>query len=414
MAEQLVIYLKDINTLEADWVFSSQNGEITTPLNSGSISELVEKNKNNILSVQKTTIIIYAEHIHLSYQNIPSKNSQRALQAIPFALEEQLAEDIELLHFATSSPQKNIYPVAVINHETLKQILSNLKKYDINPDNVFADISCLPQDPNSWNLLSHNNSISINQHSNSVIHADTDSLAIILNQLLQQTDEGQLPDSINIWFDNETETLQLPESMPENIEVILHEYKKSPLSSFSKNLTHKSIINLLQGPYKLASQSNNWWKVWKATAILAAIAITLELISGGIQLNKLESENKSINKEITRIYKKSFPRSKRIVNARVQMGNKLKQLRRSNNKGVSSFTDLLVNTSSVLQQTDSINIKTIRFSNKKLELQFSIDKLSSVDSLKLRLNKLPNIKAETVSAASESTSVNAKISIEAI
>jgi general secretion pathway protein L len=414
MAEQLVIYLKDLNTLEADWVFSHQNGEITTPLSSGSISELVDKNKNSILSVQKITVIIYAEHIHLSYQNIPAKNRQRALQAIPFALEEQLADDIDLLHFATSSPQKNIYPVAAIKHETIRNILDKLKEFKITPDNIHADISCLPQDNNSWNLFSHQNNISIDQHKNSVIYADTGSFAIILNQLLQQTDENQLPDTINIWSDSDTSTLQLPTTIPENIKIIQHEYKQSPLSTFSKYLTQKNIINLLQGPYKVVSQTDHWWKAWKIAAALAVISISFELISGGIQLNRLESESKSIGKEITRIYKKSFPRSKRIVNTRVQMENKLKQLRKNNTKGVSSFIDLLASTSPVIQQTNGIKIQAINFSNKKLEIQFSIDKLSSVDSLKSRLNKLPNIKAEIVSASSEATSVNAKITIEAI
>ncbi|MCK5336262.1 MAG: hypothetical protein KAQ67_08865, partial [Gammaproteobacteria bacterium] len=134
MATQLVIYLKDISSLNADWVFTSQSNEITTPVNSGTIAEFAEKNKNNILSAQLITCIINAELIHFSYQNIPAKNKQRALQAIPFALEEQLAEDIELLHFATTSAENNIYPVAAIKHELLQNLLNKLKEHGIQPD----------------------------------------------------------------------------------------------------------------------------------------------------------------------------------------------------------------------------------------------------------------------------------------
>lgn len=414
MAEQLVIYLKDLHSLDADWVFSSQNGEITTPLNSGSIDELVEKNKNSIQSVQVITCIIRAENIHLSYQHIPAKNKQRALQAIPFALEEQLAEDIELLHFATSNPKNSIFPVAVIKHEILQSLLAKLKEYDIAPSNVYADIACLPQTENSWNLLHHENIISIDQHQNSIIHADLNTFAIILNQLLQQTSEEQLPDTINIWSDSEESILQLPDNLPESINVIHHEYKSSPVSLFSKNLANKNIINLLQGSYKVVTHSNHWWKAWQVAAILATIALVLEILSGTLMLNRLESENSQLNKEITQIYKKTFPRSKRIVNARVQMETKLKQLRKNNNKGSSSFTDLLATTAPIIQQTNTLSIQSINFNNKKLELQFSIDKLSSVETFKTRLNKLSNIKAEIISSASESKLVNAKITIEAI
>ena len=323
MAEQLVIYLKDLHSLDADWVFSSQDGEITTPLNSGSIGELVEKNKNSIQSTLTITCIIRADNIHLCYQHIPAKNKQRALQAIPYALEEQLAEDIELLHFSTSNPKNSIFPVAVIKHETLQSLLQKLKEYGISPVNVYADISCLPQEENSWNLLHHENTINIDQHLDSIVHADSNSFTILLNQLLQQTTEDHLPDTINIWSDSEENKLQLPDNLPEKINIIHHEYKSSPVSLFSKNLTNRNIINLLQGPYRVVTHSNHWWKAWKIAAILAAIALVLEILSGALTLNQLESENAQLNKEITQIYKKSFPQSKRIVNARVQMETKL-------------------------------------------------------------------------------------------
>lgn len=414
MAEQLIIYLKDLTSLDADWIFSSQNGEINTPLNSGSLTELIEKNKNSVLSASKIICIIPAKNIHLSYQNIPAKNKQRALQAIPFALEEQLAEDIDLLHFATDHANKNIYPVAAIKHETIEALLNKLSEHNIKAHALYVDINCLQKTNNSWNVLHHADEISIDQHKTSVINTDLDLFSVSINQLLQQLDTADLPEAIHIWSDSEAEELVLPDEVPESIKVIRHEYKMSPISLFSKSLTHNGLINLLQGPYKVISRSSNSWKAWKAVAILAAIAITLELFSGVIALNGLESENKLISTEINRLYKKSFPQSKRIVNARVQMENKLKQLRKSNGKDSSSFIDLLAASSAIIQQTNNLTIQAINFSNNRLELQFSIDKLSNVESLKNQLNQLPNIKSEILSSSSESKSVNAKIIVEAI
>lgn len=414
MAEQLIIYIKDLSSLNADWIFSSQNGKINTPLNSGTLTELIEKNKNSVLSVSKIICIIAAKNIHLSYQNIPAKNKQRALQAIPFALEEQLAEDIDLLHFATGQADKNIYPVAAIKHETVEALLNKLSEYNIKPHALYVDINCLQKSNNSWNVLHHADEISIDQHKNSIINTDLDLFSVSINQLLQQLDTADLPETIHIWSDGETEELVLPDEISESIQVIKHEYKTSPIGLFSKSLTDNGLINLLQGPYKVISRSSNSWKVWKAAAILSAIAITLELFSGVIVLNDLEIENKLISTEINRLYKKSFPQSKRIVNARVQMENKLKQLRKSKGKTSSSFIDLLAASSAIIQQTNNLTIQAINFSNNRLELQFTIDKLSNVESLKNQLNQLPNIKSEILSSSSESKSVNAKITVEAI
>lgn len=414
MAEQLVIYLNDIHSLSSDWIFTSETGDVTTPLSSGTIAELVEKNKNSLTSLKNVICIINSELVHLSFQNIPAKSKQRALQAIPFILEDQLAEEIEQLHFAASNAENNVYPVAAIRHEFMQSLLSNLAEFNISPSAVYADISCLPQKANCWNILNSKSGICIDQHTDSIIHTDADFFPDIIKRLLKKADKAQCPDSVSIWSATDAAELTLAENMSENINIIQYEYDTSPIVHFLKMNNNKSLINLLQGPYKVVSHSSHWWKVWRVAAILGAVAIVLELVLGTVQLNKLTSHNELLEAEITNIYKKSFPRSKRIVNARVQMENKLKQLRKGKSKGAASFTDILLDTSPVLQATPGITIQAINYNNNKLQLSFSIDKLSSVESLKQRLNKLHNIKAELISSSSEAQQVNAQISIEVI
>lgn len=414
MTEQLIIYLKDIDSLQADWIFTNLAGDISTPINSGSIAELAEKDKNNILAVQKTTCIICSDQIHFSYQKIPAKSIQKALQAIPFVLEDQLAEDINQMHFATTSAKNNTYPVAAIKHETLQTLLDKLAEFNIKPDYIHPDICCLPQSDNSWNLLHHDDKISIDQHRDSLIHTDRDSFSIILNSLIKQLDDDHLPDSITLWSAQDTEALVLPEGLAATLDIIKNDYDTSPISIFSKQLNNKGLVNLLQGRFKIIRQSNSWWKAWRVAAVLIIAVVLLELVAGSLQLNSLEAENTLLNSEINRIYKKSFPRSKRIVNARVQMENKLKKLKKGNNKGSVTFTDLLVSSSPIIQQTSGLDILAINFSNKKMEVEFSIDKLSSVEKLKSRLNSVANLKAELISSSSDAKRVNAKIKIEAL
>jgi len=49
---------------------------------------------------RRVLLIIPNEDVVLTSVKIPSKNKKQLLQAIPFALEENLAEDIEDLHFS--------------------------------------------------------------------------------------------------------------------------------------------------------------------------------------------------------------------------------------------------------------------------------------------------------------------------
>jgi len=409
MPQQLIIYIKDISTLDADWVFCSPTGEISSPISSGSVSELAEK--NNLGGALTIRCVLNSDYLHFSYQSVPAKNKQRALQAIPFALEEQLAEDIEELHFATDIPVNNIYPTAVIQHKLLEELLSSLSAFNIQPSAVYADINCLPQTTGSWNILCTDNGISINPFTDSVIHCDADSFSIILPRLLQQTDNDILPDNINIWSKTE---ITLPEDMPAEITITQQSFSHSELSLFLEALNSRSAVNLLQGRYKVISQNTEWWKPWRLAAALAATAFCLQLLSGGLSLNRLQTENKQLEHQINKIYKQTFPRSKRIVNARVQMENKLKKLRKGSGKSDFGFTDLLIVTSPILQQTADIEIQTMDFNNNKLELNVSTNRLANIESLKSRLNQLGQIKAELLSSSSKAKLVNAKIRIEAL
>ncbi|MDH5393796.1 MAG: type II secretion system protein GspL [Gammaproteobacteria bacterium] len=409
MAEQLIIYLKDSHSLDAEWVFCHSNGELKTPVDTGSIAELADKNKNAIAEAVEIFCIINAELMHFSYQSIPANNMQRALQAIPFVLEEQLAEDIELMHFATSKAEQNIYPVAAIRHECLQQILSSLEQYAIHPDYIYPDVLCLPRAENSWVFFNSDDRTSINQGSNTIIHSDQQMLPLILQTLLQQAGD-KLPDSFEVWS-SETAASQADFAVPESLQVNRHEYT-SAVSLFSTNLNNKKLVNLLQGRYQVVKDTRQWWKPWLLAASLAAVLLCLELVSGIISLNKISNENTLLSAEINRIYKQSFPASKRIVNARVQMESKLKSLQKTSGTASSGFIDILADIAPVIQQKSNIKIKDISYRNRKFEIQVTTDQLSHAESLLQDFNKLQSVKAELISSTSESKRVNARIKLE--
>ncbi len=414
MADQLLIYLHDNQTLYADWVFIQANGEASSVIESGPLHELAEKNKNALADTTYINCIINAELVSYSEINIPAKNRQRALQAIPFALEDQLAEDIDQLHFAIGKPSDNTYPVISIAHQALKDLLEKCQHVGINIDAMYVDILSLPGDvqaDKSWSVLQSDSKASILTANGDLINTDSDSLPVFFASLIQQKTES-LPALVNHYHEENSEATTLP--LPEEVSLNKIGYKQTPLMLLSNQLSKPSMLNILQGPYQVVRESNQWWRPWQTAAIIAAVALLLHIISGGINLKQLQQENKLIEKEITRIYKKSFPRSKKIVNARVQMENKLKQLKKSSGKTDYSFTDILLDSAPLIKQTAGVEMQGIGYHNRKLELQLTLDKLSTAEALKNKLNKLSRVKAELLSASSEAKQVNARIRLEAL
>lgn len=414
MADQLLIYLHNNQTLYADWVFIQANGEASSVIESGPLHELAEKNKNALADAAFINCIINAELVSYSEINIPAKNRQRALQAIPFALEDQLAEDIEQLHFAIGKASDNTYPVISIAHQALKDLLEKCQHVGINIDTMYVDILSLPKNDkteSSWAVLQSNSKASVLTADGDLINTDSDSLPVFFASLIQQKTES-LPALVNHYHEENSEATTL--SLPEEVSLNKIGYKQTPLMLFANQLSKPSMLNILQGSYQVTRESNQWWRPWQAAAIITAVALVLHIISGGINLNRLQQENKLIEKEITRIYKKSFPRSKKIVNARVQMENKLKQLKKTSGKTDYSFTDILLDSTPLIKQTAGAQMQGISYHNRKLELQLTLDKLSTAEALKNKLNNLSRVKADLLSASSEAKQVNARIRLEAL
>nr|MDQ2696253.1 type II secretion system protein GspL [Pseudomonadota bacterium] len=66
-----------------------------------------------------------AEAVLLTSARLPGRQRGTWLKAVPFALEDNLAEDVEDLHFAVGAPPPGgEVPVAVVRHDDLRGWLS--------------------------------------------------------------------------------------------------------------------------------------------------------------------------------------------------------------------------------------------------------------------------------------------------
>ena len=66
-------------------------------------------------------VILPAAEVTLAEPDLPPAGAARIAQAVPFALEEQLASDLENLHFAVGArnPAASATPVAIVSRSLL-------------------------------------------------------------------------------------------------------------------------------------------------------------------------------------------------------------------------------------------------------------------------------------------------------
>src|ERR1700732_3461845 len=101
----------------------------------------------------KVVVIAPATQILLAEAELPPGSGVKLARAAPFALEEQLTEDIDQLHFALGKRRASGgTPVAVVSRSVLQGWLAELSAAGMTPAAVYADMSLLPLNPGQSGL----------------------------------------------------------------------------------------------------------------------------------------------------------------------------------------------------------------------------------------------------------------------
>jgi type II secretion system protein L len=98
--------------------------------------------------------LVPAETVLTTSVDLPIKSGARLRAALPFALEEQLAEDVENLHFASGRRDDNgLLPVAVVADEQMREWLTTLEAAGIFAEKIIPENHGLAKIPGTMSLL---------------------------------------------------------------------------------------------------------------------------------------------------------------------------------------------------------------------------------------------------------------------
>ena len=409
MADLLLIHFNPEQADNCSWSLVNNAGELTTMLSHGSLGDATSIAENH-----KTIVLLDSTNIHIDSVKLPVKNPQKLLRAVPFALEEHLADDIDELHFITGKTGSDgKTPVVAIRRHTLNNILELFQQANIKPFAIIPDALCLTANPAQWAILLQDNQAKVQFDHFDAGDFDREALPLLLKSELQNTDRQATEKIILYTIDGDTsETEDINESIPEQIELVRVSYNTDPLVIYCGQYKHALSLNLLQNDYKPKSKANINWQRWRFAAALSTLALCLHLGLAGTQYSELQDKNKKLQVAIDNIYKKTFPQSKRIVNARVQMEQKLDELKGLGK--VSSKTSLITmlsDSSAALSSEKSITLQSINYRNNKIDIEVTGSKLQDIEQLNKKLNKA-SLNAEIITSSSEKDQVKGNIRIK--
>ncbi len=388
-----------LSEITLSWVYGDNNNELK--LAQGMLADAAVAALNHHI-----TIIIPGEDVLFLTAEVPGKNRQRIQQAVPYVLEDSVIDDVDELYFAISNVNDNRqYNVSVINKNYFESVVKQLESAGVYADVMIADYLLL----GGGDTLIYDGTRVLCNRTNmkSALNLEAYITATINNA----TDPEENEIIKLIYCNNESED----ESGLEKL-ISKGDYNKEICNAsyqlcLIKNSSVENSINLLQGFYK---KKKNWTQTGKTWLPVAALFLVWVSIQGGLFVFDyigLSKQNKILNDEITKIYKSTFPKSQRIIDAKVQMQQQLTSLKKRRGQSGRSFTEMLSNSASVFAKSQGLKIKSLRYYDGRINLELQISSLQALDKLKDQLNKEKGYKVEIQNASSGKEVVTARIQI---
>lgn len=368
MSEQLVIRLGSRAEHSISWlVWASHSQEVIASGELPGADALVELAER--LGTRPVVALVPASDVVLKQVVLPGKPNRQVLQALPYMLEEEQAEDIEQLFLALGNVVQHegqySQQVAICQRERLAQWLDWLQHAGFSVSRMLPDALLLPEKQlpaciqlqQQWLLKQSSWQVS----------------AIEANWWPDYLQIAALPmlTSYSPWPEELLQSHQLAE--PE-----------LPLALLASELD-KQDFTLLQGEYKPKRQVNRHWQIWRTPALLALGCLALYLLQLGATSYQLSRQAAVLSEQSRRLYLQAFP-DERIVNLSRQVQQKLAA---SGGAQQQSFLTLLQSLQQQLAKVPDISLDNLRFDSKRAELRFQAkgDGFQSFERLKTALEQ---------------------------
>ncbi len=369
-----------------EWGLLRGDGTIAEPAQRTTLSELAAALPED--SHFKTIFLVQGESVLLTGVSIPARQTRQLYRALPFVVEEQVAEDIEKLHLAVGPKLDNgEIMVAAVQHDLMLGWINLLSEVGLQADYIMPDSLLLPVQKDGLNIFIDGDRALIALAAHQAMNVDRENLSLVLDILLTENE-----DLNKISFMLDAENLDQHGMELSTIEAELEEHDQLAIeivditdTSFEYlsrlAVLSKKDLNLLQGQYKVQTHQGGAWQQWRPVAIAAAVCLALQVTFDIGKGYYFDREAQQMQQKSHALYRELFGEGKKIVNLRHQVKSHLKGAAGTGED--SGFLNLLGDAATQLKamkKGQSVEIHQMRYDKKKQELMFEL-RAKSIDHI---------------------------------
>lgn len=350
----------------------------------------------------------------LTTATVPTRSRAKILQALPFALEEQLLGEPDTMHFAYRPLVDQQLAVAVTAKDRIQAWLDALTQAGLHPDNLCPVTLALPWQPQVWSLALVDDELWLR----------TDALAgfacvlteplpppLVFAALAEARKEMRAPTEIQVFnapaeFDAQawSETLALPLTVQASN---LWEHLGTPGKS-------SPTLNLLQSGFATGGPWREFARALRPAAIMLAILLLGTVLFDTGERWWLGRTAKAQRLEMVELFRKSFPDARAIVDPAAQMQTNLAALQAgSGTPAAGDLLPLLSRAAAVLQSQQQAQMQGLQYGDGALTLELSAPDFQTLEAIKNALTAA-GLQAQVLGANSRANAVEGRVRISTV
>lgn len=323
-------------------------------------------------------------------------------QSLPFMLEEQVAADVDTLHFCASPLEDDTYVVAIAAKSKMEEWQSLLADFP-GVQLWLPEPLLLPWQPDEWCLVLEGDNAIVRVGQCEGFTVERDLVDPLLQSVLR---DAVAPQAVIVYgMDQEADTELLPEEIRDRVQ-----WRRGNLcAALLLSELPQVRVNLLQGGFVPRLPLALWWRQWRAVAAVFAAACVLQLAGIYAEYRSLSAQNLALRGAVEESYRRAMPQGA-VVDAEKQLRRQLDVLGGSGQ--ASGFIGLIERVGGAIAGMPGTTIASINYNDKGNEMRLNIvaADFEGVEQLRSRMSEA-GLEAIMESSSTQGDRVSARLRV---
>lgn len=384
MTHTLLLRLPEPGQDETEWLTVDEAGTLVTAKQRGPLTLAAAAARS-----AKVVALAPATQILLAEPELPPGSGVKLARAVPFALEEQLTEDIDQLYFALGRRHPSgKTPVAVVSRALLQSWLAELAAAEIEPVAMYADMSLIPENPGQTVLWLEKSRLAIRRPGSLPFAVEltpvSEALMVagIIADPLEQLAVPRVPESVILYATREDWA-----AVQDEFDALVDQFASikvqlladGPIAWLSRTILSTDAVNLLQGEFARSSDYSVRWHRWRTAGMLAVGLLASHVMAEAIGIHKANRESATLDTQIAQVFAQTMP-GETQQDARRQMQARLERVRRSG-PGPEYFLHTIEALSGAMGSAQKVTIDALSYHEQSLDMKVTAPNLATLSRL---------------------------------